>query len=106
MSFNLFVDKFKSAPSGWQLATGIEDSIKFLSTRNVNMMSIGFISHDLKDNGLKIVEYIIRSGIYPYKITFHCSICEERKEMFKMLLRTGKYIVSKPWRELLFSKTS
>lgn len=100
--FNLFIDSVRSSPSSWQHAKTVDEVYKSLNS-HVNILSIGFISNN-PQIGIKIVEYMVLNNILPFKVMFHCVNCEERKDQFRMLLKTGKYVVVTPWKVL--QKTS
>jgi hypothetical protein len=94
MSFNLYVDDVRPAPTGWQLATNVAQAKKFLATAHVNWLSL---DHDLgsdTETGMDIVKYIVDSGNYPNKVTFHTKNPVGRKNMYLMLLRYGPYKVT------------
>ena len=90
MSFNLYVDDIRSAPTGWVLARTIKESINYLKTGNVDCLSL---DHDLgsKQTGMDIVNYCIDKQIFPNRIEIHSKNPVGKQNMIAMLLRYGPY---------------
>jgi hypothetical protein len=85
MQISVFLDDYRTCPSGYVLAENIDQCICLLRNNYVDHLSL---DHDLVNktrNGLMLVEYMVKNQLYADRITIHSANAVGSKAMYKYL---------------------
>lgn len=83
MTISVFMDDYRTCPSGYVLAEDIDQCIALLETNRVDHLSL---DHDLVSktrNGLMLVQYMVRHHLYANRITIHSANAAGSKAMYR-----------------------
>ncbi|MGG4491125.1 cyclic-phosphate processing receiver domain-containing protein [Metabacillus idriensis] len=85
MQISVFLDDYRTCPSGYVLAETIDQCISLLRNNCVDHLSL---DHDLVSktrNGLMLVEYMVKNHLYANRITIHSANAVGSKAMYRHL---------------------
>ncbi|MCM3596131.1 hypothetical protein M4D55_10125 [Metabacillus idriensis] len=85
MQISVFLDDYRTCPSGYILAETIDQCISLLRNNCVDHLSL---DHDLVSktrNGLMLVEYMVKNHLYANRITIHSANAVGSKAMYRHL---------------------
>lgn len=83
----VFLDDVRQCPEGYSFVDNIDDCIELLERFPIAHLSL---DHDLahkSKNGLALVEYMVRNGLYADRITIHSANAAGGKAMYNSLIQ-------------------
>jgi hypothetical protein len=83
MQISVFLDDYRTCPTGYVLAETIDQCIHLLKNNAVDHLSL---DHDLvskKRNGLMLVQYMVKNQLYANRITIHSANAVGSKAMYR-----------------------
>jgi len=82
---NVYLDDYRTCPSGFVLAKNAEECILLLKHEDVETLSLDFDLGWGQPTGLEVAKYIAESGRYPQTIYLHTSSPSGRMQMYQLL---------------------
>lgn len=90
-TINLYVDDLRDCPPGYTIAKNMKEALHYLTTCNVNILSL---DHDLGEDkdrnllptGYDLVKYFCEHGLFAKKIYLHTDNGVGRENMYQTLL--------------------
>jgi predicted kinase len=88
---NVFLDDYRSCPDDFTLAKNVEECILLLKDNKIGHLSL---DHDLgsrEQNGLNLVHYLVKNGLFAERITIHSANSVGGKNMYNYLKDAQQY---------------
>jgi hypothetical protein len=95
-SINVFLDDYRTAPTGYVLVETIDECLDLLQRFCVGHLSL---DHDLVSrtrNGLKLVEIMVKERLFANQITIHSANAVGGKAMYQHLVKAQKKSIVPP----------
>lgn len=83
---NVFLDDLRHAPPGYRRVKTADQAIQLLKTDHVNILSLDYDLGTFPITGGDVVQFMVRTHIYPKQIIIHSANPFGRSRMLKLLL--------------------
>lgn len=83
---NVFLDDNRISPPGFKLARTADQAIRYLSTEQVNILSLDYNLGTSPVTGYDVVRYMVDKRIYPPQIIIHSANPFGRRKMLDLLM--------------------
>lgn len=85
LMINVFLDDLREAPPGYKRVRTADQAIQLLKTHRVNILSLDYDLGTFPITGNNVIQFMVRTHIYPKKIVIHSANPFGRSRMLKDL---------------------